>query len=105
MADQLKIIAGSGNVFADLGFANAENMRLRADAVEQIRKIVAEKNLKQAKVAKLLEPQATGCLGRAQWQAHQICVGAALALPHHSRPRHRRHRQATVWQVTGADDV
>lgn len=50
----MKVIAGSGNVFADLGFANAEDMRLRADAVEQIRAIVTEKNLKQAEVAKLL---------------------------------------------------
>jgi hypothetical protein len=30
MAGQMKVIAGSGNVFADLGFANADDMRLKA---------------------------------------------------------------------------
>ena len=54
MTRKIKVTMGSGNVFADLGFRNADDMRLRADAIGHIRVIVAEKNLKQAELARLL---------------------------------------------------
>jgi predicted XRE-type DNA-binding protein len=54
MPGKAKVTIGSGNVFADLGFENADDMRLRADAVEQIRSIMAKRKMKQAEAAKLL---------------------------------------------------
>ena len=66
MAGKMKVIMGSGNVFADLGFANAEDMRLRADAVARIRAIMAEKKLTQAAMGKLLglkQPDVSAMLG------------------------------------------
>lgn len=46
----------SGNVFRDLGFADdeAENLRVRADLMISLSKLLAERGLTQAQAAKLL---------------------------------------------------
>lgn len=36
MSSKIPVHRGSGNVFADLGFDDAEDMRLRADLVQQM---------------------------------------------------------------------
>ena len=45
----------SGNVFRDLGFAGdeAENLRLRADLMIQLTKLISGRRLTQAKAARL----------------------------------------------------
>ncbi len=58
-ADSLKtaedeIFHGSGNVFADLGFRNADDMLVRAALLRQITHILAERKLSQAAAAKIL---------------------------------------------------
>ena len=45
---------GSGNVFADLGFANPEQERLKAHLTLEIYKILKERDLRQREAAKLL---------------------------------------------------
>lgn len=45
---------GSGNVFADLGFPDAEEMLVKARLVHEIDRIVTSRGLTQAKTAKLL---------------------------------------------------
>ena len=47
-------VHGSGNVFADLGFDNPEEMQLRADLVQQLREIIGRRRLTQLAAAKLL---------------------------------------------------
>ncbi len=54
MSDKIPIHTGSANVFADLGFENAEEMRLRADLVHQLREIIRRRRLTQVAAAKLL---------------------------------------------------
>jgi predicted XRE-type DNA-binding protein len=54
MARKIPIHPGTGNVFADVGFDNAEEMQLRADLVHQLREIVARRRLTQMDAAKLL---------------------------------------------------
>lgn len=54
MTKPIEIVAGSGNVFADLGLEDAEELRLRVDILFQIRKIVTDGKYKQAKVADML---------------------------------------------------
>lgn len=49
-----KVIAGSGNVFADLGFANPEEELLKAKLVREIRGIIKRRKLTQAKAAVML---------------------------------------------------
>lgn len=45
---------GSGNVFADLGFANPEQERLKAHLTLEIYRILKERGLRQREAAKLL---------------------------------------------------
>lgn len=51
-----KVRRGSGNVFRDLGFSAeaSESMRLRAELMIQIRRLIEARELTQAAAAKLL---------------------------------------------------
>ena len=54
MSEKLHIVVGSGNVFRDLGFpeAEAQNLLLRADLVVHIRKVIDKLGVTQAEAAK-----------------------------------------------------
>jgi predicted XRE-type DNA-binding protein len=54
MSTNRKVTIGSGNVFADLGFANPEEELLKAKLVREIRAIIKRKKLTQTKAAALL---------------------------------------------------
>ena len=45
---------GTGNVYADLGFANADQMLVKAELAAAIASILARRGLKQAEAAELL---------------------------------------------------
>jgi len=49
-----KIEIGSGNVYADLGIANAEEMLVKAQLASKIGEIVRHRKLTQARAAELL---------------------------------------------------
>ena len=49
-----KSVAGSGNVFADLGFANAYEMMAKSELVRHINKIIEQRGLTQVEAAELL---------------------------------------------------
>ena len=49
-----KVTVGSGNVFADLGFANPEEELLKAKLIREIRSIIKRRKLTQAKAAVIL---------------------------------------------------
>ena len=51
---ELNAVAGSDNIFRDLGFpeAEAQNLLLRADLVVHIRKVIAKLDITQAEAAK-----------------------------------------------------
>jgi predicted XRE-type DNA-binding protein len=66
MSSEIPVHRGSGNIFADLGFADPEDMRLRADLVQEIREIIARRRLTQTEAAKLLQikqPDLSALLG------------------------------------------
>ncbi|MBD8049078.1 XRE family transcriptional regulator [Limnohabitans sp. JUR4] len=46
------MVVGSDNVFHDLGFAEAQNLLLRADLVSHIRKVILKLDITQAEAAK-----------------------------------------------------
>lgn len=52
----MRMRRSSGNVFRDLGFADdeAENLRVRADLMISLSKLIESRGLTQAQVAKLL---------------------------------------------------
>lgn len=54
MSHEKKVTAGSGNVFADLGFANPEEELLKAKLIREIRAILKRRKLTQAKASALL---------------------------------------------------
>jgi len=47
-------VRSSGNVFADMGLDDADELLIRAQLGQSIRKILKEKDLKQRKIAQLL---------------------------------------------------
>ena len=53
----MKMTRSTGNVFRDVGFdhAEAENLRLRAELMAEIKKLIAAKKLTQAQAAKLFD--------------------------------------------------
>jgi predicted XRE-type DNA-binding protein len=54
MSNNKKVTASSGNVFADLGFANPEEELLKAKLVREIRGIIKRRKLTQAQAADML---------------------------------------------------
>ena len=54
MSDDTNVTASSGNVFADLGFANPEEELLKAKLVRELRAIIKRKRLTQARIAELI---------------------------------------------------
>jgi predicted XRE-type DNA-binding protein len=54
MSDEVEFEKGSGNVFADLGLPDAEEMLLKAHLVHQISVILEERELTQAQAADVL---------------------------------------------------
>jgi len=53
------IIKSSGNVFADLGLENSEELLAKSTLARTIREIIKDRNLTQAKAAKLLDTHQT----------------------------------------------
>ncbi len=49
-----RIDAGSGNIFADLGFGDAEGHLLKAQLVAEIYRLAKERNLSQAKTGEVV---------------------------------------------------
>jgi predicted XRE-type DNA-binding protein len=50
----MRVTPSSGNVFADLGFPDAEELKAKADLVIQIIQIIEERGLKQAEAAEIM---------------------------------------------------
>src|ERR1700731_4195484 len=53
--EPVRIERGSGNVFADLGLPHPDLALAKAELVQRIRDLIAERKLTPAKTAKLLE--------------------------------------------------
>ncbi len=53
---KLKLIPSSGNVFRDLGFSpdEAEHLKVRAELMVKLQRVILARGLKQAEAAKLL---------------------------------------------------
>lgn len=54
MSDELRYTAGSGNVFADLGYLDAEEALLKARLAHEIGAIIRERQVTQAAAGDLL---------------------------------------------------
>ena len=54
MSDKNTITPSSGNVFADLGFENADEEQMKAELVRNIREIIEDRGLTQNEAGRLL---------------------------------------------------
>jgi predicted XRE-type DNA-binding protein len=54
MTEEIKVQASSGNVFADLGLENSEELLVKAELARQISSIITKQQITQAEAAKLL---------------------------------------------------
>jgi predicted XRE-type DNA-binding protein len=50
-----EIYTSCGNVFADLGFPNADEMLVKAELTKQINDIILERKLTESEIAEILE--------------------------------------------------
>jgi predicted XRE-type DNA-binding protein len=61
----IRVTRGSGNVFADLGFANPAREQLKARLILQIYRVIKARGLTQAAAGKILgirQPQVSGLM-------------------------------------------
>ncbi len=54
MSEEIKVVASSGNVFADLGFVNSDELLIKAELVRQISNLIDGRKLTQSEAAKIL---------------------------------------------------
>ncbi|YAF94297.1 MAG: helix-turn-helix domain-containing protein [Nodularia sp. CChRGM 3473] len=54
MNQEIKVQASSGNVFADLGLENSDELLVKAELARKISKIITQQQLTQAETAELL---------------------------------------------------
>ena len=54
MTEEMKVYSGSGNVFADLGLPNPDELLIKAELVHQISELITERHLTQIEAAELL---------------------------------------------------
>lgn len=52
--EEIKITESSGNVFADLGLANSEELLIKAELARQITKMIVQQQITQVEAAEIL---------------------------------------------------
>ena len=54
MAQEIKVQASSGNVFADLGLENSDELLVKAELARKIGSIISKQNMTQVQAAEIL---------------------------------------------------
>ncbi len=54
MSNEIKVQSSNGNIFADMGLQNPEELLIKAELVRQISKIIAARKITQTKAAQIL---------------------------------------------------
>lgn len=54
MSHEIKVQSSNGNIFADMGLQNPEELLIKAELVRQISKIIATRKITQTKAAQIL---------------------------------------------------
>lgn len=76
----IKITKGSGNVFRDLGFSpvEAEHLRVRAELMLALERLIARRQLTQARAAKLLGVSQPRVNDLARGRLHRFSIDALV---------------------------
>lgn len=106
MAERVKITMGSGNVFQDLGFPDAEERLVKASLALEIERIIDQRKLTQRAAAKLMgidQPKVSHIVrGRLEGYSTERLMGFLTALGRdieivvRKAPRSRRHGRLKV---------
>ena len=97
MSSDKKVTVGSGNVFADLGFANPEEELLKAKLIREIRSIIKRRKLTQAKAAILLGLKQPDVSSIITGRVGKFCAPAALQPKTTASAKSRNARAATEY--------
>jgi predicted XRE-type DNA-binding protein len=54
MSQEMEVYSSSGNVFADLGLSNPDELMIKAELVHRINELITEQNLTQKEAAEIL---------------------------------------------------
>jgi predicted XRE-type DNA-binding protein len=98
------VTKGSGNVFRDLGLADADVLQAKADLVFKISAIIEQRNLTQVEAAEILsvsQPKISALLrGHLEGFSFERIMRFLAALDHrieiNVRPKSRRNRAVAV---------
>lgn len=111
-ASDIPVTAGSGNVFADLGFAEADEELARAQLASHIRQIIRRRRLTQAEAASLMgidQPKVSALLnGRlANFSSERLMrlltgLGQDVEITVKAKPRTRAQGRIRVVSVAHA---
>jgi len=74
----IRVEAGSGNVFADLGFANPEQEQLKAQLTLQIYRTIKQRGLTQTEAAKVLGTKQPHVSGLMRGRSGNFSVGRLM---------------------------
>jgi predicted XRE-type DNA-binding protein len=78
MNDDIEIYHGSGNVFADIGLKDADELFARAQIGIEVLKILKDRKLKQREIAKLLDIRQSEVSHLMRAQFHRFSEGKLL---------------------------
>ena len=70
----IEVEAGSGNVFADLGYADAKERRLKVELAVEVNRILRQHELTQARAAKILKVRQPHVSDLARYRLHRFSV-------------------------------
>lgn len=106
MSDNDQVRSSSGNVFADLGLPNSEELLAKAELIRQIGQLIEERGLTQTESAQLLgttQPKVSDLLhGRLSGFSIERLIRFLKALDHDvdivvkRKPRTRTHARVRV---------
>jgi predicted XRE-type DNA-binding protein len=82
----VKMERSSGNVFRDLGFGpeEAENLRLRSELMIQLSRVIKERELTQARAAKLFSVSQPRVSDLVRGKIHRFSVDTLIAMLGHT---------------------
>ena len=82
----IKVERSSGNVFRDLGFApeEAENLRLRSELMIQLGRVIKDRDLTQARAAKLFDVSQPRVSDLVRGKIHRFSVDTLIAMLGHA---------------------
>jgi hypothetical protein len=101
MSEELGYEVGSGNVFADLGLPDAEELKAKSDLAIEIVRIIDDRGLRQAEAAGDHGRRSAEGLRARQREAGRLLDGAAISVPERTRHGRRDRGEADAEEPEG----